>query len=155
MGTKKTAVFLCNCGPNIAECVDLDAIGAWAAGVKDVAAVFRHNLLCSPDGKAYFHQSLAEQQPANIVVAACSPKMHEKTFQELAEASGINMGRVQMANIREHCGWVTPDRAAATAKAKAPVHAAICRCRRSEPLTRRSMKVNSLRSTGFTPIRWS
>lgn len=143
MPEKNTAVFLCHCGLNIADSMDLDAIATWAAGLNGVTAVFRHNLLCSPDGQAYFQHSLTDRQPDRIVVAACSPKMHEKTFQQLAEAGGSNLAHLQIANIREHCGWVTPDKDEATGKAKALIHAAICRAERSEPLTRQTMKVNT------------
>lgn len=140
---KQTVVYLCNCGPNIADAMDLDAIQGWAQGLSGVTAVFRHNLLCAPDGQAFFRESLAQQKPERIVVAACSPKMHERTFQSLAEATGHSLADVQIANIREHCGWVTPDKAEATAKAQALIRAAVGRVRHSEPLTRRRLPVNT------------
>lgn len=141
--TQRTVVFLCNCGSNIANAIDLDELAAWTAQLPGVVAVERQNLLCSPDGKAFFTQALKERPVDRIVVAACSPRMHEKTFQELAEAAGLNLSCVQMANIREHCAWVTPDRAEATAKAKALLHAAVSRSRLAEPLERRTMKVHT------------
>ncbi|OGV71980.1 MAG: hypothetical protein A3K19_22200 [Lentisphaerae bacterium RIFOXYB12_FULL_65_16] len=143
MGRPRTAVFLCNCGPNIAGAIDLDIIAGQLASRQDVAVVERHALLCSPDGQQFFRDTLQNRQVDNVVVVACSPKMHEKTFQDLAGEAGINIGHVQMANVREHCAWVTPDKATATAKAQLLINAAIRRSLISENLEQRSMEVNT------------
>lgn len=138
---KKTLLFLCKCGTNVANHVDLDELAQWAGDKGGLDCVECHNLLCSPGGKTFFKECLVKHGPENIVVAACSPKMHEKTFQELAEASGVNLSMVQMANIREQCGWVTSDKGEATAKAKLLVRAAALRAWEAEPLERRAMEV--------------
>jgi len=138
---KKTVLFLCGCYTNIAGIVDMEALTKWAEKRDDIDVVEVHNLLCSPDGQNDFKAVLTRHQPDNIIIAACSPKMHEKTFQELAEEVGMNMGHVLMANIREQCSWVTTDKIEATNKAKVLINAAIERVRFSENLEKHTMEV--------------
>lgn len=139
--SKKTVLFLCKCGTNIANFVDMESINEWAEKRGDIDIIENHNLLCSPDGKKFFQESVTRNNPDSIIIAACSPKMHEKTFQELAESVGKNMSAVQMANIREQCAWVTKDKAEATEKSKILINAAIKRSWLSEILERHSMEV--------------
>lgn len=138
---KKTALFLCQCGNNIADFVDLEALKEWATGLSGVVLVEIDRLMCAPAGKQFFKEKLQGKEVDSIVVAACSPKMHEKTFQALAEELGINMSRVVMANIREHCAWVTKDKAEATEKAKKLIQAAIKRSTIYEDLFKQNMEV--------------
>jgi len=140
---KKSAVFLCKCGPNIADFVDLEEVAGWAEKIDGVEMIETHNLFCSPDGMNAFREMLKGKSIDNVIVAACSPKMHEKTFQNLAGETGINMSRVQIANIREHCAWVTKDKTEATTKARALISAALCRAEHAEELEHRTMKVNT------------
>ena len=137
---KKTALFLCKCGPNIAATLDLAALADWAEARGDLELVETHNLWCAPDGRAAFKAALEGKQIERVVMAACTPKMHEKTFQDLAEELGINRCHVQLANIREHCAWVTRDPGEALAKARSLINAAIARAWRAESLERRSME---------------
>jgi heterodisulfide reductase subunit A len=123
--------------------LDLEALGSWAGQRGDIASVETHDLFCSPAGKEAFKKALAEKRPERVVVAACSPKMHEKTFQDLAEEAGLNISQVQMANIREQCAWVTRQPERALSKAKALVNAAIKRGVLSETLTRQTMDVRT------------
>jgi heterodisulfide reductase subunit A len=120
--------------------LDLDALAQWVRGRGDIETVEIHDLLCSPDGKAFFKDSLGKSDVQSVVVAACSPKAHEKTFQGLAEEAGLNMADVQMANIREQCAWVTRDPEQSGLKARALINAAVNRCRMADRLERRSMK---------------
>ncbi|MCK4826483.1 CoB--CoM heterodisulfide reductase iron-sulfur subunit A family protein, partial [bacterium] len=131
---KKTLLFLCNCGTNIANSVDMESLADWAEKSGDIDIVERHNLLCSPDGKKFFEESLGSNKPESIIIAACSPKMHEKTFHGLTEEAGLNLSSVQLANIREQCAWVTLDKAEATEKSKMLINAAIKRSWLSEEL---------------------
>lgn len=140
---KRAMLFLCNCGTNIADFVDLDELARWAASHEDVSEVARHNLLCSPEGKSFFQETIRKRCAGGVVVAACSPKMHEKTFRKLCEETGVNVGHVHIANIREQCGWVTADKLEATAKAKDLIRGAIRRSHLAEDLTRRTMEVNT------------
>ena len=138
---KRTALFLCRCGPNMAGQLDLDALAGWARERGDMETVEIGDLLCAPDGKALFKRVLDERGADSVVVAACSPKTHEKTFQTLAEEAGLNLAQVQMANLREQCAWVTRDPEQAALKARALINAAIDRSRKAEKLERRTMKV--------------
>jgi len=138
---KKTTLFLCKCGTNIANYVDIESLAEWAEKRDDFDIVEINNLLCSTDGKKFFKESLIRNNPESIIVAACTPKMHEKTFQDLAEEAGLNMSSVQMANIREQCAWVTKDKTEATEKSKTLINAAIKRSLLSEILERHSMEV--------------
>ncbi len=137
----RTLLFLCRCGNNISNFLDLDGIAQWARDNPGMGMVESHNLLCSPDGKKFFSEAITRFGPGRIVVAACSPKMHERTFQGLAEEAGINMANVQMANLREHCAWVTKDKEKATRKAKTLIRAAVERTRFAEDLQHRDMEV--------------
>ncbi|MFC1591046.1 4Fe-4S binding protein [Thermodesulfobacteriota bacterium] len=140
---KKTVLFLCECGTNISNFIDLENIAQWAQHGGLIYRVQIHNLLCSPDGREIFERFLKKEKPERIVIAACSPKMHEKTFQDLAEKAGVNMSCVQIANVREQCAWVTPEKDAATEKAKALIRAAVKRSWMAEKLEKRTMQVNS------------
>ena len=140
---RKTILYLCRCGPNIADHLDLEALESWAAEREGIEVVESHDLLCSPDGKKAFREALEGREAHSIVLGACSPKMHEKTFQDIAEDAGANMAQVQMANIREHCAWVTQDRERATDKAKALITAAVRRANLAEKLEHRSMDVQT------------
>jgi len=136
----KIALFLCECITNISNFIDLQAVADWAERTKDYCFIVVCNLLCSPDGKKFFAEKLVEHKPDGIIVAACSPKLHEKTFQDVAEEVGINMSRVQMANIREDVSWVTKDKAKATEKAKAMIKAALQRVILAEDLEKVTME---------------
>lgn len=137
----KTVLFLCKCSSNVSSMVDFDSVKEWARDHGDVNIVAVNNLLCSPAGKKFYADVIRGKDVDSVVVAACSPKLHEKTFQELAEQEGINLARVHMANIREQCAWVTTDPKEATEKAKKLINAAIRRSRHSQDLEKKTMKV--------------
>jgi heterodisulfide reductase subunit A2 len=121
----KIGVLLCNCGTNIADNVDMEAVSNWAKGNEKVAFVASHDLLCSPEGKKYFQELIKKKKVDNLVIAACSPHMHGATFQDIALQSESNVAKVHMANIREQAAWVTPDMNDATAKSITLINAAI------------------------------
>ncbi len=132
-------VFLCDCGTNIRGAVDLDRVEDALSGVEDVR-VFRHPFMCSEDGQDMVRNALDMGELDKVVVAACSPRHHGDVFRQAVE------GHVQgpeplMANIREHCAWVTPDVDQATRKAVALVMAAVARSRGSEDLGTLSVPV--------------
>jgi len=85
---KKTILFLCNCGTNIANFIDTGMIKKWAEENESLETVEIHNLLCSPDGKKFFSETISKLKPDEVIIAACSPAMHEKTFRKLAEETG-------------------------------------------------------------------
>ena len=125
--TEKTTLFLCRCGTNVADFVDLEALEAWAKTNAGVDHVYTHDFLCAPAGKEFIETTLKEQGSKRAVMAACSPKLHLKTFEDCATRVGLNPAQMSMANIREQCAWVTPDKAQATLKARSLIQAALNR----------------------------
>lgn len=138
--TARCGLFLCRCGANIADFVDLPQLESWAKERGDLCFVETHDLLCSPAGKTFVEDTIRAHSPDTVVVAACSPKMHEKTFGDAAQNAGLNMARVAMANVREQCAWVTADKAQATRKAQSLIAAGIARAARQEDLEPRFME---------------
>jgi heterodisulfide reductase subunit A len=137
----KIVLFLCRCGPNLAETIRLDEIAAWARSEEEVADVFIHDLYCSPAGREEFVARVCGSGADRVVFAGCTPKMHEVTFGDLAEEAGLNRAAVAIANLREHCAWTTRDPEVGTAKARALIRGAVRRVAMSEPLEGRSMEV--------------
>ena len=113
----RIGVFVCHCGENISRTVDVERVAAAAQGHFGVAHACDYKYMCSDPGQSLLKKAVAEHHLDGIVVAACSPRMHEKTFRKAAEAAGLNPFLVEMANIREHCSWVHEDKEEATAKA--------------------------------------
>ncbi len=139
----RLGLVLCSCGNNISETIDLDAIAAWAKNDSRISLIVQHELLCSPDGKRFLEETLKKNKLTHVVIAACSPRMHEQTFRTVAERTEVNPGMVQMANIREHDAWVTTDKAAATQKAIQLIKAAVTRSALQENLEQRSVPCNT------------
>ncbi|UCC92800.1 MAG: FAD-dependent oxidoreductase [Thermoplasmata archaeon] len=125
-------IFLCDCGTNIRDAVDLDAVEEVVGAANDVR-VFRHTFLCSEDGQDQLRRSLDSGDVDRVVVAACSPRHHGEVFRQAVEGHGHGLEPV-MANIREQCAWVTPSRQYATDKAVALVLAAVAKARSDEVL---------------------
>jgi heterodisulfide reductase subunit A2 len=142
MGEKKptVALFLCKCGANIADIIDLQEVRSKFSGNNKIMLVETHDLLCSPAGKKSMQQTLLKNKPDVVVVAACSPKTHEKTFQAVLTDSGMNMAKIQMANIREQSAWVTVDKKEAVEKAIALINAAVERAVLHTDLQQRAME---------------
>jgi heterodisulfide reductase subunit A len=141
VGGERTGVFLCHCGTNISDIVDLGKIEKFSRGLRDVVDVLDSRFLCAESGQKIIQKRIKEKNLSRIVVAACSPLMHESTFQGTMEDAGLNPFCLQMANIREQVSWVTPDRLQATEKAMALVAAAIHRVGFQVPLHVRKVPV--------------
>jgi len=139
---KKIGVYVCECGTNIAEKVDIDKVIATVSPLKNVEFVERHKLLCSEGGKEFLKQSIEEHGLTHVVIAACSPKQHEITFMNVCEQAGINPQLSQLANIREQCAWVTPNADEATDKAIRQIRAAISRVTYNIPLEIKEVECN-------------
>jgi len=139
---KKLGVYICECGPNIAEKIDIDKVIDAVSSLDDVAVVDRYKLLCSMDGKKFLEEQIKKQGITHLVVAACSPKQHEQTFMEVCINAGINPYLFQLANIREQCAWVTEDKDEATKKAIILVKAAIRRVRYHVSLEKKEIDSN-------------
>jgi len=102
---RKIGVYVCECGPNIAEKVDIDKVIDAVSSLDGVAVAERYKLLCSADGKKFLEEQIKKHGLTHLVVSACSPKQHEQTFMEVCENAGINPYLFQLANIREQCAW--------------------------------------------------
>jgi heterodisulfide reductase subunit A len=113
----RIGVFVCHCGENISRTVDVERVAAAARQLTGVAYAVDYKYMCSDPGQNLLKKAVADHGLDGIVVAACSPRMHEKTFRKAATAAGLNPYLVEMANIREHCSWVHEDKEEATAKA--------------------------------------
>ncbi len=130
----RVGVFICHCGENIARTVDCEAVAAAAAGMAGVAHAVDYKYMCSDPGQGLIRSAIETHRLSGVVVAACSPRMHETTFRRAAAAAGLNPYLLEMANIREHCSWVHEDRTAATAKAIDLVRMMVEKVRRNTPL---------------------
>jgi heterodisulfide reductase subunit A len=125
---RATGIFLCRCGPNLGEVVQLGPLGDPAAwpGAGDVAI---HDVLCSPEGKAWLAARIRDRGLERIVVGACSPREHEATFRGVLAAAGRSPDHLQLVNLREQVEWVGGDPAAATERARRLVAAGLARVR--------------------------
>ncbi len=138
----RIGVFVCDCGMNIAGTVDTAEVARFASELPDVAAVVRNRYTCADPGQKEIQRAIREHQLNRVVVASCSPKIHESTFRTCVAAEGLNPYLMEMANIREHCSWVhMHDREAATAKAKDLVRGAVARASQLEPQDERTFPV--------------
>lgn len=138
----KIGVFVCHCGVNIAGTVDVGALRDFAKELPGVTSAKDYKFMCSDPGQVLIRDDIRDKGLNRVVVASCSPLMHEPTFRRACMVGGLNPFFFQMANIREHCSWVTEDRAAATLKAKRLVGAAVARVAFHEPLEVREVPVN-------------
>ena len=122
------------CGTNIAKIVDVEAVAQFASTLPNVVLAKSYKYMCSNPGQEMITQDIKENNLNRIVVAACSPNMHERTFRHALRSAGLNQYLFEMANIREQCSWVHTDPKEATEKAKALVYAAIRRVELHEEL---------------------
>jgi len=140
-GQPRIGVFVCHCGTNIAGKVDVAAVVAFAAALDDVIVAKEYKFMCSDPGQELIKQNLRDHDLNRIVVASCSPLMHESTFRGVTAEGGLNPFYFQMSNIREQVSWVTFRPEDATKKAKALISAAVRRVALHEPLTRKEVPV--------------
>jgi len=139
---EKTGVYVCHCGTNISQTVDVVEVVRFAGGLEDVIAARDNKYMCSDPGQEMIKKDIRDLGLTRVVVASCSPLMHEPTFRRACADAGLNQFLFQMANIREQCSWVTVDRKEATQKAKRLVAAAVRRVLLQEPLDVREVPVN-------------
>ncbi len=126
----RIGVFVCECGTNIAGSVDVDKLVEEAKEMGNVVYTAKNRYVCSEPGQAEIKKAIEEEKLDRVVIAACSPRMHEPTFRQCVSEVGLNPYLVDMANIREQCSWVhMGDRVAATKKAKDIIKAYIARAR--------------------------
>jgi len=134
-------VYVCHCGINIAATVDVEAVAAFAQTLPNVVVAKDYTYMCSDPGQELIKSDIKEHGLTHVVVASCSPWMHEPTFRRAVQEAGINPYCFEMANIREQCSWVHKDRALATEKAKQIVAAAVAKAALLQPLEEREVGV--------------
>ena len=139
---EKVGVYVCHCGTNISKVVDVEDVAKWAENNPHVAISREYKFMCSSLGQELIEQDIKKEGLTKIVVASCSPHMHEGTFRTATENGGLNPFMFEMANIREHDSWTTDDEEAATHKAKALVNAAIERVVHHQPLEEIPVEIN-------------
>jgi heterodisulfide reductase subunit A2 len=133
----RIGVFVCECGINIGAVVDVEAVARAAQGLPGVVVARTHRYTCSEAGQEMIKDDIRQHNLNRVIVASCSPRMHEGTFQNVVASAGLNPYYFQMANIREHVSWVIKDKARATEKAKRVVRAAVGRVHWHQPLVTR------------------
>ena len=138
-GSPKIGVYICHCGTNIAGMVDVEAVTNHAATLDNVVVARHYTYMCSDPGQALIKDDILSESLDRIVVASCSPLMHETTFRRACAEAGLNPFLFQMTNIREHCSWVSDDPVGATQKAMALVSAAVSRVEYQMPLEARQV----------------
>jgi heterodisulfide reductase subunit A len=137
----RVGVYVCHCGTNIAGIVDVEAVTHFAASLENVIVARHYSYMCSDPGQALIAEDIRQAGVDRVIVASCTPNMHEGTFRKACAQAGLNPFLFQMTNIREHCSWVTDDPLAATEKAEALVEAAIRRVGWQVPLEMRRVNV--------------
>ena len=138
----RIGVYVCHCGTNIAGTVDVHALAEYAAKLPHVAVAREYKYMCSDPGQELIRQDIRDLDLNRVVVASCSPLMHEPTFRGALAKAGINAFLLQMVNIREHVSWVHTNQADATIKAKDLVRAAVRRVGLHKPLEKRRVEIN-------------
>jgi len=134
--------YICHCGTNIAGMVDVAAVAKYVATLPNVAVSRDYKYMCSDPGQEMIVQDINENRLNRIVVAACSPLLHEHTFREATRRGGLNPFFFQMVNVREHDAWVHTDRKEATRKAMALARAAIQRVPLHKPLEVKKVSIS-------------
>ncbi len=140
-GKARIGVYVCQCGTNIAGIVDVERVVNYAAQLDDVVIARTYTYLCSDPGQGLIKDDIQRENLDRVVVASCSPLMHEGTFRKACAEAGLNPFLFQMTNIREHCSWVTEDPSIATKKTEALVAGAVRRVRWQVPLETRQVAV--------------
>ena len=130
----RIGVFVCECGLNIAGFIDCEEVRRYAEGLDGVVVAARNRYTCAEPGQEEIKRLIRENALNRVVVASCSPRVHEPTFRQCVAEAGLNPYLFEMANIREHCSWVhSGNREAATQKARDIVRMAVARARFLKP----------------------
>jgi heterodisulfide reductase subunit A len=143
--TEKIGVYVCHCGTNIAGTVDVEGVAKWAAEKlkhRGVVVARDYKFMCSSLGQELIEKDIKELGLTRVVVAACSPHLHEKTFRNACKNAGLNPYLCELVSIREQVSWVHTDKAAATDKAKAVISGGVERVIWHEPLEPLRVPIN-------------
>jgi len=136
----RIGVYVCHCGLNIARTIDCANIAAESAKIEDIVVSRDVQYACSEPGQQSIKEDIAEHGLDRVVIASCSPRLHEPTFRQMLVGAGLNPYLLEMANLREHCSWVHMNEPeAANRKALELVQMAIARARKLEALESRKI----------------
>ena len=138
----RVGVYVCHCGTNIAATVDVRELAAYGAGLPHVAVSREYKYVCSDPGQDLIRQDIRDHGLNRIVVASCSPHLHEHTFRTATAMGGLNAFYFHMVNIREQISWVNEDKVSGTAKAKDLLRAGVRRVAMHRPLERGSIPIH-------------
>ncbi|MEW6568942.1 MAG: CoB--CoM heterodisulfide reductase iron-sulfur subunit A family protein [Chloroflexota bacterium] len=141
--SERVGVYICHCGSNIAGKIDVEGLARWAAeNLEGVVVARDYKFMCSSLGQELIEEDIKKEGLTRVVVGACSPHLHEKTFRHVCTNAGLNPYLCQMASLREQVSWVTEDSARANAKARAFIAGAVERVQLQEPLQPSEVPVN-------------
>jgi heterodisulfide reductase subunit A len=140
-GQPRIGVFVCHCGANIANKVNISDVVAFASKLDNVEVAQEYKFMCSDPGQELIRENIKKYNLSRVVVASCSPLMHEPTFRSVTSEAGLNPFYFQMSNIREQVSWVTKDPDQATKKAKSLISAAVRRVALHDPLIKKEVPV--------------
>jgi len=130
----RIGVFVCHCGENIGATVDCSRVAQACQAIPGVAHSVDYKYMCSDPGQNLIREAIMEKKLTGVVVAACSPRMHEPTFRRACEEAGLNPFLCEMANLREHCSWVHEKSDVTTDKAIDLVSMVVAKVKRNKPL---------------------
>jgi len=130
----RIGVFICHCGENIAGTVDVAKVAEAASKIPGVVLAVDYKYMCSDPGQNMIKDAIKEKKLTGVVVAACSPRMHEPTFRNACAEAGLNPFLCEMANIREQCSWVHEKSDVTTQKAIELVRVIVEKVKRNKPL---------------------
>ncbi len=138
----RIGVFICHCGGNISDVVSVDRVAKEAAALPGVVCAATHMFCCSDPGQGVIEQKIKEHGLNRVIVAACSPSLHEMTFRRTVSRAGLNPYLFEHCNIREQVSWVVEDKELATQKAGRLIRAAVARSRHLVPLQKRRIPIH-------------
>lgn len=140
---KRVGVFVCHCGTNISSVVDVARVAEEAKSLPGVVYATDYKYMCSEPGQEEIKKAVREHNLDRVVVASCSPRMHEPTFRKTLEQAGVNAYMLEMANIREQVSWVhAKDKEGATQKAIDLVKMSVAKVAKNSPLTASTIPMN-------------
>jgi heterodisulfide reductase subunit A len=137
----RLGVYICHCGVNIKANVNVAKLAKFAEQLPYVRVARDYLYMCSEPGQQMIKKDIEEHGLDRVVVASCSPRMHEITFRNVLKSAGLNPYCLEMANIREHCSWVHDDKMKATQKAQKLLAAAVSKAALLEPLVEKEVEV--------------
>jgi len=137
----RIGVYVCECGINISATVDVKKVAEHAKNLPHVISSRYYRYMCSDPGQELIKKDIKELKLDRVVVASCSPRMHEPTFRQVLEEMRLNSYCLEMVNIREQCSWVHKNREMATEKAKDLVQSAVFKVGLLKPLEKKKVNV--------------